>query len=176
MALDVTPHWFVAHTRYFRQEMKVGEWLSGHGFENFVPTVQTRITRREQRGSRAGERPAVPNYVFVRVDKATACSFVSDYKLPMQYLTDCATHKMMVVPDKAMDDFRRVFDYSIEEGGLVDQPLELGERVRVIEGPLKDVEGFVAELQGRYYVVVDILGMIWAKARIPRAWLMKIEK
>jgi hypothetical protein len=78
------------------------------------------------------------------------------------------------VPDKQMDDFRRVMDCSIEEGGLVDQPLSLGERVRVTKGALRGVEGHVLELLGRTYVVVGLLGCIWAKAKVPRAYLEKV--
>jgi len=81
---------------------------------------------------------------------------------------------MMIVPDKQMDDFKRVLDFSLTEGGLVDQPLEIGERVRVTKGALKDVEGYVVELLGRTYVAVSLLNCIWARARVPRAWLVKV--
>ena len=94
--------------------------------------------------------------------------------LPMTWMIDCATHRMMVVRDKEMEDFRKVFDCSIEEGGLVDQPLELGDRVRVVEGSLKGVEGYVLELLGRTYVVVGLMGVLWARAQVPRAWLEKV--
>jgi len=81
---------------------------------------------------------------------------------------------MMVVPDKQMEDFRRVFDLSLGEGGLVDETLELGEKVRVTKGALRGVEGYVVELLGRTYVVVSLIGCLWARARVPRAWLEKI--
>ena len=168
---DDIQHWFVARTRYFRQEIKIRDWLTVRGIENFVPTTQTRISRPGKGGSRTTEKPLAPN----RAPKDLACSFVADYRLPMQYLIDCATHKMMVVPDKEMDDFRRVFDYAIDEGGLIDQPVELDEPVRVTEGPLKGVEGHVLELLGKYYVVVGLSGFLWARAQIPRAWLEKIQ-
>ena len=81
---------------------------------------------------------------------------------------------MMVVPDKQMEDFQRVMDQSLEEGGLVDKPLEVGEKVRVTKGVLKGVEGYVLELSGKTYVVVSLIGCIFARARVPRAWLEKI--
>ena len=73
-----------------------------------------------------------------------------------------------------MEDFRRVLDFSLEEGGLVDQPLSVGERVRVTQGALKGVEGNVLELQGRIYVVVGLLNCLFARARVPRAWLERV--
>ena len=80
----------------------------------------------------------------------------------------------MFVADKCMEDFRRVLEASIEEGGLMDKPLTVGEKVRVTKGVLKGVEGYVLELQGRIYVVVGLLNCLFARARVPRAWLEKI--
>ena len=162
--------WFVARTRYFRQEIRLRDELSRRGVDVFVPTVSA----RKSRGSGSFERVLAPNLVFVRATKADACMLVTHYSLPLRFVPDCATRRMMVVPDKQMDDFRRVFDLSIREGGLVDQPLELGEKVRVMKGTLKGVEGYVEELLGRTYVVVSLIGCLWAKAQVPRAWLEKI--
>ena len=72
-----------------------------------------------------------------------------------------------------MSDFQRVFDCSLDEGGLIDKPLKLGEAVNVSRGPLKGVEGFVVEEPGKTYVVVGLSGMLWARAKVPRAWLVK---
>ena len=81
---------------------------------------------------------------------------------------------MMVIPEKEMSDFQRVFDLSKDHGGLMDQPLELGDRVRIIKGALRGIEGYVVEILGRYYVAVSLLGVLWAKAQVPKAWLEKI--
>ena len=174
MALDLTPHWFVARTRYFRQEIKIRDWLANREIEHFVSTNRVPVKRAGRSGRRMTEKPLATNLVFVRATKAEACSLVADYRLPMTWMIDCATHRMMVVRDKEMEDFRKVFDCSIEEGGLVDQPLELGDRVRVVEGSLKGVEGYVLELLGRTYVVVGLMGVLWARAQVPRAWLEKV--
>lgn len=165
--------WFVARTRYFRQEIKLRDWLTDRGIECFVPTEKVRV-KRGLKGRKTTEVPLVSNLLFVHTTKDAACSFVAESGLPMQYIIDCATHKMLVVTDKAMDDFQRVFACSIDEGGLMGQPLKVGELVRVTEGPLKGVEGYVLELRGKVFVVVGLLGMIWARAQVPRAWLEKV--
>lgn len=165
-------HWYVAKTRYFRQELKIRDWLTEHSIENFVPTERLRT---QGRTAKTSERVLAPNLVFLKASKEDACSYVSDYGLQMQYIIDCATHRMMVIPDKEMDDFVRVFNYSVTEGGLVDRKLDLGDRVRVTQGPLSGVEGNVVELDGRYYVVVGLHGFMWAKAHVPRAWLEKVR-
>ena len=162
--------WFVAKTRYFRQEIRMRDELGRRGVDAFVPTVSV----RKSRGKGTFEKVLAPNILFVRASKNDACLLVSRDLLPIQFVPDCATRRMMMVPDKQMEDFRRVFDLSLVEGGLVDEPLELGEKVRVTKGALRGVEGYVVELLGRTYVVVSLIGCLWAKAQVPRAWLEKI--
>ena len=154
------PHWFAARTRY-GQELKVRDRLAREGVEHFIPV-------------RADGRPVVTNLVFLKATKAEALDLANTGVVPVKYVIDCATRTLLVVPEKQMEDFRRVLDLSLEEGGLMDQPLALGDRVKVVKGPLKGVEGHVIEFQGRYYVVVSLLDSLFAKARVPKSWLEKI--
>ena len=163
-------YWYVARTRH-GSELGVRNRLSALGVEHFVPTRM----RRASRGKAMVEEPLLSNLVFLRATKADALELIHCRGIKADYLFDCATRQLMVVPDKQMTDFRRVFDLSTEEGGLVDVPLHAGERVRVTRGCLKGVEGYVIELQGKTYVVVELLNCLYARARVPRAWLEKIE-
>ncbi|MBQ3868487.1 MAG: UpxY family transcription antiterminator [Clostridia bacterium] len=151
--------------------MSVAGRLDRLGVEHFVPTQTCRRTR----GSATFERALIPALVFLRTTKRHACQLANEQALPVRYLIDPATRSLMVVPDKQMDDFRRVLDLSTDEGGLMDRPLELGERVRVIKGVLSGVEGYVLELRGRTYVVVRLLDSWFAKASVPRAWLEPVD-
>ena len=159
--------WYVARTRYFHKEIQMRDVLTEMGIENFVPTVK----RKRTRGKGMAERAAAPNLVFVRTDRLSALGLITERHLPMEWMQDCATRAMMVVPDKEMEDFRRVFDLSTDRGGLLGQPLHLGDRVRITRGALRGVEGFVLELMGKTYVAVGLAGTVWAKAQVPRAWL-----
>ena len=69
-------HWYVARTRYFRQELKIRDWLTEHSIDSFVPTEQLRIPGRSGKTS---ERVLAPNLVFLKASKEDACSYVSDY-------------------------------------------------------------------------------------------------
>ena len=164
-------YWYVAKTRH-GSELGVRDRLCTLGVESFVPTRM----RRSSRGKGTVEEPVLMNFVFIHTTRSEALDLIHFQGVKADYLFDCATHQLMTVPDKQMDDFRRVLDASLKEGGLVDMPLELGERVRVVRGPLRGVEGTVVEFQGRYYVVVNLLNCLFARARVPRAWLEKIEK
>jgi len=162
------PVWFAARTR-FGQEAGIRRRLESLGVESFIPTV----VRKNSRGCRS-ERAVVNNLVFLRTTKAEACRLANEGYIPVRYIIDCATKTLLVVPDKQMEDFRRVLDLSVDEGGLVGKPLDLGDRVRVTRGVLKGVEGHVLELHGKFYVVVGLCDSLFAKARVPRAWLQKI--
>ena len=137
------------------------------GVESYVPSE----LRRHTRGGGSYERALIPSLVFLKATKQRACELANRDALPVKYLVDPATRSLLVVPDKQMDDFRRVLDLSTDEGGLIDRPLQQGEKVRVMKGPLEGVEGRILELQGKNYVVVSLLDSLFTRAAIPRAWL-----
>ena len=145
------------------QELKVRDRLAREGVEHFIPTVPSSGPRKE--------RAVVNSLVFVRATKQEALDLANTGAVPVKYIVDCATRTLLVVPDKQMEDFRRVLDLGLEEGGLMDRPLALGDRVKVVKGPLKGVEGHVAEFKGKYYVVVSLLDSLFARTQVPRSWL-----
>ena len=150
MGADVMS-WYAARTRY-GQEPGIHRRLETLGIEHFIP-------------------PVISNLVFLRTTKSEACGLANSGMIRVKYFVDCATKTLLVVPDKQMEDFKRVLDLVLEEGGLVDEPLSLGAWVRVTKGALRNVEGRVLELRGRYYVVVGLLDFCYAKAQVPRSWL-----
>ncbi|MBO4657576.1 MAG: UpxY family transcription antiterminator [Bacteroidales bacterium] len=164
-----TPLWYVARTRH-GMELGVRNRLESLGVQNFVPVRK----RPAYRGKKMVEEPMLSCMVFLRATKDEALDLIHYRGVKADYLQDCATHSLMVIPDKVMSDFMRVFDLSVAEGGLVDRPLNIGDRVRVTKGVLKGVEGYVLELQGEYYVVVGLMDCLYARARVPRAWLEMI--
>ena len=141
------------------------------GVEHFVPTR----VRCASRGNAMVEEPLLTCLVFLKATKSEALDLIHYQGVKADFVQDCATRQLMVVRDKEMDDFRRVFNLSLEEGGLMDIPLAVGEKVRVTRGVLRGVEGRVLELQGRIYVVVGLMNCLYARARVPRAWLEKID-
>ena len=157
--------WYAARTRY-GQELKVRDRLVREGVEHFIPTVPAEGPRKE--------KAAINNLVFLKATKAEALDLANTGVIPVKYIIDCATRTLLVVPEKQMEDFRRVLDLSLDEGGLMEQPLSLGDRVKVVKGPLKGVEGHVIEFQGRYYVVVSLLDSLFARARVPKSWIEKM--
>lgn len=157
--------WYAAKVRY-GQELVVKRRLESLGIEHFIPTSFSKNTR-----GKVVEKAAINNLVFLRTDKVNALDLVNFKGLPLKYMIDCVTHSMLIVPEKNMSDFMKVFDVSLKEGGLMDTVVVPGQKVRVEKGPLKGVEGNVLELQGETYVVVGLCGCVYANAKVPKAWL-----
>lgn len=163
--------WFAARTRC-GAELGVQRRLHGLSIENFLPTEH----RTRTRGRTQYEKPLIPGIIFVYTTKPQACALANEMGVPVRYMTDPATRTLLVVPDKQMEDFRRVLDLSVTDGGLIDRPLALGDHVRVVKGVLTGVEGWVVDFKGKTYVVVELLGCLFARASVPRAWLELIDK
>lgn len=154
-------YWYAARTRY-GQELKVRDHLAREGVEHFIPTVTGKRGRKE--------KVVVHNLVFLKTTKKDALELANTGGVHMRYIIDCATRTLLVVPDKQMEDFMRVF----ESGEMVTNDcITLGDRVTVTRGPLKGVEGYVVQLCSKTYVVVSLLNSVFARARVPRNWIIQ---
>lgn len=132
------PCWHVLWTRS-NCERRVHEQLAGKGFASFLPTVH-RLSRN-RRVQRLYRAPLFPGYLFVRhaIDKQS-------------YLDICRTRGLVRVLGERWDRLATVADSEMEaicrvqESGLPRRPcayLREGERVRIVSGPLADVEGIL---------------------------------
>ena len=160
--------WYVLRMMHGR-ELRVRDRLLALGFEHFIPTQKTRGAR-----GRSVEKPLVNCLGFVRATKTDALDLIHFRGVQADYMLDHATHRLMVVPDREMDDFRRVFDLSLDEI-TTERPLALGESVVVTKGPLTGVRGRVVGEAGKWYVVVELLGMLYASARVPKSWVQSAD-
>lgn len=165
-------HWFAARTANCR-ELKAREILRKYDVEHFIPTQKTLAIRGGRK--KMIEKSLIGNLVFLRATKDKACALVNYNGLPVHFIPDrCGKSSMLIVPDKQMEDFRRVFEYSLLEGEM---PMEIyvsGDKVQVIGGDLTGVEGEVYENSDGTYVIVSLSGLLQARAKVPGAFLRKI--
>lgn len=163
--------WFASRTRY-GQELSIGRKLAERGVEHFIPTEITTVERNGRR--RKVEKPLVNNLVFLRATKPVALELANAWGIPLHYIIDRSTGTLLVVPDKQMDDFVRVLGEEEDVTGLSGQPVAAGDRIRVVRGKLKGVEGQVLETSDKTFIVVSLCGLLQAKARVPRTAFEKI--
>ena len=155
---DSELHWYVANT--CRQEKKIKQRLDSMGIENFIPFQQ--IARKIHGVDKLIERALPEKY--------------KKYAFDMRYLRDRETGNFLIVPDKQMNDFMFLLDFSKEMVEVVNENLKKGDKVRVIKGDFAGIEGELIRVKGHKRVVVRLEGVVsLATAYIPGSFLEKIE-
>ena len=164
--------WYVANT--CRQEKKIKQRLNTMGIENFIPFQQ--IARKIHGVDKLIEVPVIPNLVFIHTTLKTCMSLIQEYAFDMRYLRDRETGNFLIVPDKQMNDFMFLLDFSKEMVEVVNENLKKGDKVRVIKGDFAGIEGELIRVKGHKRVVVRLEGVVsLATAYIPGSFLEKIE-
>ena len=165
-------HWYVANT--CRQEKKIKQRLDSMGIENFIPFQQ--IARKIHGVDKLIEVPVFLILVFIHTTLKTCMSLIQEYAFDMRYLRDRETGNFLIVPDKQMNDFMFLLDFSKEMVEVVNENLKKGDKVRVIKGDFAGIEGELIRVKGHKRVVVRLEGVVsLATAYIPGSFLEKIE-
>ena len=165
-------HWYVANT--CRQEKKIKQRLDSMGIENFIPFQQN--ARKIHGVDKLIEVPVIPNLVFIHTTFKSCMSLIQEYAFDMRYLRDRETGNFLIVPDKQMNDFMFLLDFSKEMVEVVNENLKKGDKVRVIKGDFAGIEGELIRVKGHKRVVVRLEGVVsLATAYIPGSFLEKIE-
>jgi transcription antitermination factor NusG len=109
--------------------------------------------------------PAVSNLCFVH----TSRSVLEEHMYSMgekryaHFIWDVHTRQPIVVPDKAMEDFIHVCSVMSDETLYlkdITSKLHEGQKVRVVDGPFKGIEGTVIRIKRSRRVVVDFPGLL----------------
>jgi transcription antitermination factor NusG len=140
--------WYALQVRS-RYENLVAVHLSAKGYECFLPLYKCR--RRWSDRFKQIESPLFPGYVFCRLNRAD--------RLPV--LTTPGVF-LIVGPGKdpePIDETEITAIQSAVKSGLPSQPwpfLQIGQRVRIEEGPLCGLEGILLEFRGRHRLVMSV--------------------
>lgn len=148
--------WLVAQVRIYH-EKKTSERLTKMGIENYVP-VQKKTHLWSDRRKQI-DHIVIPMKIFVRVD-AQEQKDVLMLSAVSRYMVLHGESAPAVIPDTQMEKFKFMLDYSEEAVNMSNTPLSPGEKVRVIKGPLRGLEGELVTLNGKTKIAVrlDMLG------------------
>ena len=148
--------WYAAYVRLFH-ERKTAEKLCAMGIESFVP-VREEIHQWSQRKKKV-MRVLIPQMIFIHATpeerlEALTLSAIS------HYLVLRGEHKPAIIPDDQMQRFMFLVDYSDDTIEMFTSPLEPGQTIKVIKGPLSGLEGELIDVEGKSKVVVrlELLG------------------
>lgn len=164
--------WFAAKTKY-SSEKKIKQLLERLNIEHYIP-FRTITIEREGKKVKV-EKPVIPNFIFIRSNPATCYSLINEYGLSMSYLLNLETHHLLLIPDKQMQDFMFLLDFSEDAVQVLNENLRQGDRVRVIKGNFAGIEGELIRIKGHKRVVVRLEGIFsLATTYIPGAYLERI--
>ena len=154
--------WYAVRVSYGRV-LKFCAGLKEDGMEYFVPMCTRKVERNGKRITVSV--PAVSNLCFVHTTK-DALHQIFERMGEARYVSffwDKATREPIVVSDKAMADFMQISRVMADETLYlkdVAAKLQAGQKVRVLEGPFKGVEGTVIRVKRSRRVVVDFPGLL----------------
>jgi transcription elongation factor/antiterminator RfaH len=146
-----TPQWYALYLRS-RYEKKVNTELEKKNVEIFLPLIEE-VHVWSDRKKKVME-PLFRGYIFVKTDlRDKETILMTDGVVRFVGIN----HKPSSIPESQIDWLQRIVSESIEIQR--EQYLNVGERVRVITGPLIGVEGIVTRMQGVSRVVVSIVAI-----------------
>ena len=154
-----------------RAEKKVRDRLMEQGIECFLP-VQTVVRQWTYRKSRVVV-PVVAGMVFVRVTRQEQVK-VLQTKGAVAFLRLRGGAGPAVIPDRQMEAFRFLLDFSEEAVEMINEEVEVGDLVQVVKGPLKGMEGELVKFKGETKVVVRIDMLGCASVNIPASFVERV--
>lgn len=151
----VVKRWYVAHTRP-QAEARACSHLQNQGFEAWLPEYLKK--RRHARRSEEVRRPLFPRYLFVRLDLDAERWRSVLGTVGVQHLVGGDR------PTPLADAVVALLKSRVAEDGLVPVSpalsLQPGDRVRIAEGPLADLEGVFLDIddKDRVAILLTLMG------------------
>jgi len=147
-----------------RHEKAVTECLRHKGYPVFLPLYSS--THRSGGRTQRVDLPLFPGYTFSRFDPTNRLPILTTPGV-FSILSDGKT--LLPIPEHELSAIQRSL-----ESGLVVHPwpeLRVGDRVYIVEGPIRGVEGTLQSVKGRDCLIVSVTLLCRSLAiEIDRAW------
>jgi len=161
--------WFAARVKR-NQEKLIKKRLEQLGIENYVP-FRKEVRKRKDRKVEIWT-PVIPNIVFIYTDFYTGISIANDYGIKISYIKAIDGKSFLVVPQKQMDDFRLICESGVS--CVLEETFEKGDRVLIIDGCLKGIEGeLINTNKDNSKMLIRLEGIATFKLTIPANMLSK---
>ena len=153
-------------------EKKVGERLTKLGVENYVPT-QTEIRQWSDRKKKV-ERVVIPMVVFVHTDEKTERSLRLKSFI-RKILTYPGQTAAAVIPDDQINRLKFMLNQSDSPVEMMEQNLQVGDKVQIVRGALKGLEGEFFKNVDKSMVAIHIEALGYACVSVSVEDIEKIE-
>ena len=170
-----TDVWFIAVVKR-NSEKVVRDLLKGEGYEAYVAT-QTMMRRYDKRRPKEVEYVRIPAKVFIRLPELprgpALTLFFREHPYIPRFMTDRAGSasgllRYAQIPNREMQRMRDVLGDPDNEVlfGYPDESYAYGDTVRVVRGPLRDMEGTLVSKDGKNYFCLVITDLNCAKVQV----------
>lgn len=150
-------HWYAL--RVFRNMPRAKADFEKDGVETFIPY---QVVESKHKGTRYEKVPLVESLIFVRTSAAYVKAYRNSHIPGVMYYRDLASGEPGAIPDVQMDVFRRVTS-PLGSGARYfdnDRPeYHRGERVKILDGNYKGMEGNIFRVGRDRKVLVSIAGV-----------------
>lgn len=160
--------WHVAIVRP-RYERICRSIITSMGIDAYVAT-QKELHQYASRNKREVEKIVIPRMVFVQVKNEEerlsilkGCPYIDRFMIN----PSSSSRSFALVPDHQIKKLKYILFESDEPVTYIPSPLSLGERIRILRGPLMGLEGYVRKVGGNSYVAVEISHLGYAMTSIP---------
>ena len=150
-------HWVAALVQV-RSEKSVGKKLQDMGIENYVPT-QIEIHQWSDRKKKV-ERVVIPMIVFIRAEEKVIKE-VAYHSCIHKLVTAPGQRTPAIIPDAQIENLKFMLGQAEAQVEVKDRVFRTGDHVRVVRGPLKDLEGELCKVETEKPMVavqIDCLG------------------
>lgn len=153
--IALAKNWYAVRTRS-NYEFKVSYLLNKRSVETFYPTV-LKWGRRKDRKMKVA-RPLFPGYLFVKC-AATASDWLEVRKTEGVVNILGTRQAPLTIPEEQIENVRKIVESGIDP--LPHPYLNVGERIVVVDGPLRGAIGIFERFndkKGTLVISVDLLG------------------
>ena len=142
--------WYAVHTKA-RHEKRIAARLGGKGFVVFLPAV-TQVHQWSDRRQRI-ELPLFPSYLFLRIGSLSEVRLLF-FQTPGVIGLVGDHGKGIPIPDYQIEEIKHLLERKVP---FAEHPfLKVGQRVRVVGGPLDGIEGILVAGNGRRRLVISV--------------------
>jgi transcription antitermination factor NusG len=141
-------HWLALYTKP-RHEFKAAIQLESVSIEYYLPTF-TAMKKWSDRKKKIIE-PLFRSYIFIHVDEKERWLAISQSTIVRAV---CFNGKPSVIPDWQIENLKKMLIESPEV--FVTNKIEVGTKVKIVDGPFKDVIGVVTSAQEDKWLAVSV--------------------
>ena len=170
MTTENIKHWHAIYVSS-RSEKKVCENLNKKSIEAYVPVVKT--IRQWSDRKKIVEFPLINGYVFVKIN-----SLEIEKTLQTKGIVNFVREngKLAIIREVEINRIKQLVElgYHLESDSIFHE-IEIGDKVKITSGPLKNIEGYILNSYNGKYLLVQLESIGKSiKVKLPQELLLPI--